>query len=68
MPMENMTEFEWELVSALNSIAYQLGRLGNADASTPMGGFEALGKVLLEGQRDVAQALYGIAGALRSRE
>ncbi len=51
----------------LESIAAALHRLGNADAGTPMGGLEALGKVLMDGLTEVASALHQIAEALNRR-
>ena len=37
---------ELTMVDAIYALARSIDRLGNADASTPMGGLEALGKVL----------------------
>lgn len=52
------------LASAVHVLAYQVSRLGNADASTPMGAIEALGAVLKEGMGDIATGIHGICGAL----
>jgi len=48
---------ESQLADALDRIAYALRQLGNADAATPMGGMEALGKELSESIRDIAGAV-----------
>ena len=48
---------ELAIADGLFAIAAALDRLGNADASTPMGGLEALGAVLKEGLSDLAQAI-----------
>lgn len=45
------------VADAINGLAASVQRLGNADASTHMGGLEALGKVLAEGMSGVASAL-----------
>jgi len=50
---------------ALFAIARAIHLLGNADASTPMGGMEALGKVLMEGLYEIAGALSEVAEAIR---
>jgi hypothetical protein len=49
------------VVDALLAIHRSIDRLGNADAGTPMGGLEALGKVLGEGLKAIAGAIeeYG---------
>ena len=41
-------------------------RLGNADASTPVGGLEAHGKVIQESLDGVARSLDGIAAVLNN--
>ena len=43
-----MTEFEKELVGALNNIASALRALGNNDAATSMGAIENLSKTIQE--------------------
>lgn len=49
------------VVDTLEGIAISLGRairsLGNADASTPMGGMEAMGKVIMESTERLASAI-----------
>jgi len=49
-----------DLCRSIYSIAQALNRLGNADAATPMGGLEALGAVILEGSKRVAEALFDV--------
>ena len=48
----------------LRAIAHALHRLGNADASTPMGGLEALGKVIKESNERIAEAIGDLASAV----
>ena len=48
------------LAGGLYAIARAIDRLGNADAATPMGGMEALGKVL-------ADSIDGLAAVLAER-
>lgn len=45
------------VADSLESIAEAIRRLGNADAATPMGGLEALGKAIQEGMRDLADVI-----------
>lgn len=57
------------VVDALVSIARALTKLGNADASTPFGAIEALGKAILDSNERIANALGDVADAIReSRE
>lgn len=60
-------EDENELADALRAIARSINYLGNADAMTPMGGLEALGKVLSESLDGVAEALREVARAIEDR-
>lgn len=48
-------------------IARAIHRLGNADASTPMGGLEALGGVIEKAGADIANALRELADAIREK-
>ncbi|HUT18734.1 MAG TPA: hypothetical protein VM366_06200 [Anaerolineae bacterium] len=50
--------------AGLLAIARAIHRLGNADASTPMGGLEALGKVILESNEHIAMAIGDLASAV----
>ncbi len=59
------------IAHALFYIGYQLKQLGNADATTPMGALEALGKVLKENSEAqvgiidcVADAIGGLAASV----
>lgn len=45
------------IANSLELIAEAIRRLGNADAATPMGGLEALGKAILEGMEGIANAI-----------
>ncbi len=70
MEDENETLFE-----GLIEIARAINRLGNADAATSMGGLEALGKMIKEGDEriatsisDVAEALLEVASALSNED
>ena len=75
--MSNTTRHDFDLPSGqlcdckacvvadgLYAVAAALQRLGNADASTPMGGMEALGAVVKDGMDGVAGAMDNVAGAL----
>lgn len=56
------------LVDGLLSIARALNRLGNADASTPMGGLEALGKAILDSADRIANSIDGLADAISGHQ
>lgn len=58
---------ENEVADALRAIARSINNLGNGDAATPMGGLEALGKVVSESLDNVASALREVAEAIRER-
>lgn len=62
-----MEDDENEVADALRAIARSINYLGNADAMTPMGGLEALGKVMSESLDGVAAALRDVAEAIRER-
>lgn len=47
------------------ALARSINRLGNADASTPMGGLEALGKCVLDSADRLASSLDNVADAIR---
>lgn len=55
---------EMTTAEALQSIARAIHRLGNADASTPFGGLEALGMVIKESNSEIAAALALVAEGL----
>ena len=55
---------EVSIADAILFLGRAVDRLGNADAATPMGGLEALGKVVGEGCHEVAAALTDIAEAI----
>ncbi len=59
------------VADSLESIAGAIRRLGNADAATPMGGLEALGKAILEGMEPhparSTQIYFQCAGGAISR-
>lgn len=64
-------EDEQPIANALENVARQIRNLGNADAATPMGALEALGKVFDERlplvateTRGIELALDGIADAI----
>ena len=50
---------------AMDTIARAIRLLGNADAATPMGGLEALGAVIKEGDYNIAGAIESLADAIR---
>jgi len=53
----NVVDALCKCARGLHRIAEALNRLGNADASTPMGGMEALGAVHKEGYELLADAI-----------
>jgi hypothetical protein len=53
------------ITDALLAVARAINRLGNADASTPLGGLEALGVSLETGATTIAEALGDLADAIR---
>ena len=53
------------VADGLYAIARALRDLGNADASTPMGGLEALGKAISDSASEVALSMGEIAAAIR---
>src|ERR1035437_1406146 len=55
------------IVDAMFAVSYQLKNLGNADASTPMGAIEALGKVIMESNSSIADAINNLADAVREK-
>ena len=57
---------ETELQEGLYAIARSIKLLGNADAATPMGGLEALGKVILESNEAIACAISELAEAVNN--
>lgn len=59
-----MTDDEEPIAEGLNRIASALHRLGNADAATPMGGLEMLGKAILDAADKLADAQNAQATAL----
>ena len=52
------------LATEMGSIAYALRALGNADAATPMGAIEALGKVIIETGEIIANAIGGVGESI----
>jgi hypothetical protein len=53
------------IANGSTAIARALNRLGNADASTPMGGLEAHGAAILEAADKIAGAIHDLAAAIR---
>ena len=51
--------------AGLLAIARAIHFLGNADASTPMGGLEALGKVIKDSNGHIAMQIGDLADAVR---
>lgn len=56
---------ENEIKEGLLAISRAIHMLGNADASTPMGGLEALGAVILESNEAIAGAIEDLVAAIR---
>jgi hypothetical protein len=56
------------IADGLGEVARALIQLGNADASTPMGGLEGLGKALSDSLDNVAGALDGVGNAIFEHE
>ena len=55
---------QYAIAYALLRVARAIDRLGNADAATPMGGMEALGKVVGDQLEAIASALGSLADAV----
>ncbi len=56
------------LYAGLKALAYQVKYLGNGDASTPMGGLEALGVAIKEGCAEISGSLEAVAEAIANHE
>ena len=56
---------EMAVAEALAMVARAIHALGNADAATPMGGLEALGAVIKEGDERIVDAIGELASAVR---
>lgn len=52
------------ITDALNRLARSITLLGNADAATPMGGMEALGKAMEDSAATVATGLESVAASI----
>ena len=63
-----MLDDENDLAEAMQAVARAIRNLGNADAATPMGGLEALGKVLSESIDSLAASVSEVADAIRSQD
>ena len=57
-----MSTEEVEIAEGLHAVARAIIRLGNADASTPMGGLEALGKIILDAADSLGSQLSYLEG------
>jgi hypothetical protein len=58
----------YAIADALRHVAKAINRLGNADASTPMGALEALGAVHKEAANELARVLeHGLADIAQAR-
>ena len=62
---ETSLHYESNLPTAITEVAKAIYRLGNADASTPMGGLEALGKAILDSADRIAVSISNLADAIR---
>lgn len=60
----NIVDGLFAIAHSNHEIAGALQRLGNADAATPMGAIEALGKIHAEGMEEIASAISGIGDAI----
>ena len=56
------------LLESISNIAVHLKYLGNGNASSEMGAIEHLGVCLLEGMKTVAEAIDGLADAIRDQK
>jgi hypothetical protein len=50
------------VANAIAANAHAIHRLGNADAATPMGALEALGKEIHDSRQALIEALYDMKG------
>jgi hypothetical protein len=57
---------EQSLVDGLKALARSINNLGNADAATPMGGMEALGKAMQDSADTIASAIGRLADAIEN--
>ena len=56
------------VVDAINRLARSIVLLGNADAATPMGGMEALGKSMQDSANTIASAIERLATAIEGHQ
>jgi len=54
-----------DICEAIKAVSYAIHCLGNGDAATPMGGMEALGKVIQDTFADLPSAIEGLAIELK---
>lgn len=59
-------DMDENIVDAVNRLARAITNLGNADAATPMGGMEALGKSMTDAADRIASAIERLADAVES--
>jgi len=59
-------EDETSQAEAITMVAQAIHRLGNAEASTPYGGLEALGMAIIESAEKIAGAIERLADAIES--
>lgn len=56
-PLDNIARGLFAIAHRLGDISYDIECLGNKDAFTEMGAIEALGVVMRDGLRDLAEAI-----------
>lgn len=59
-------ENDENIVDAVNRLARAITNLGNADAATPMGGMEALGKAMQDSANSIESGMESIATAINN--
>jgi hypothetical protein len=66
--MEEQMEPSEDTVEAIDGLAHAirvgLSQLGNGDASTPMGAFEAHGAAMLEAAENIASAIRELSASI----
>lgn len=61
-----MSDFK-QIAEAIDGLSHAIQRLGNADASTHLGGLEALGMAILEASENIQNGLSRVARAISDR-
>lgn len=55
-----------ETSEAILEVANAIQRLGNGDAATNMGAIEGIGRVMIDGGKDISSSIDGVANSLNN--